>query len=207
MGLRWNEFSIAVLFLCITIATQQVGYYHAPCQRFVLRLRRFFPPTRHLPRHGGKHAVPRAVNLPRHGGKLTVPRAVSDKSVRSSDKSARRNDDAPLATDVFDEGQCDISANYKHALHHEAFVGQQYFLRAFHHGCRRSAYPRFVFSATQNPSVNPKNYDENGDFCNFPPDEPKTTMKTAFFAFSRSTLHSVSLVSKPTCPAAQPCTM
>ena len=103
---------------------------------------------------------------------------------------ARRNDDAPLATDVFDAGQCDISANYKHALHHEAFVGQQYFLRVFHHGCRRSAYPCFVFSASQRTSVNPKNYDENGDFCNFPPDEPKTTMKTAFFAFSRSTLHS-----------------
>ena len=69
------------------------------------------------------------------------------------------------------------------------FCRTEIFLRVFHHGCRRSAYPRFVFSATQNPSVNPKNYDENGDFCNFPPDEPKTTMKTAIFAFSRSTLH------------------
>ena len=72
----------------------------------------------------------RAVNMPRHGGKHAVPRAVSDKSarssgksVRSSDKSARRNDDAPPATDVFDAGQCDISANYKHALHHETFKG------------------------------------------------------------------------------------
>ena len=70
------------------------------------------------------------------------------------------------------------------------FCRTEIFLRVFHHGCRRSAYPRFVFSATQNPSVNPKNYDENGDFCIFPPDEPKTTMKTAIFAFSRSTLHS-----------------
>ena len=61
--------------------------------------------------------------MPRHGGKLTVPRAVSDESVRSSDKSARRNDDAPPATDVFDAGPCDISANYKHALHHEILSG------------------------------------------------------------------------------------
>ena len=68
-------------------------------------------------------------------------------------------------------------------------VGQQIFLRVFHHGCRRSAYPCFVFSATQRTSVNPKNYDENGDFCNFPPDEPKTTMKTAIFVIFRSTLH------------------
>ena len=49
-----------------------------------------------------------------------------------------------------------------------SFVGQQIFLRAFHHGCRRSAYSCIVFSATQRTSVNPKNYDENGDFCNFP---------------------------------------
>ena len=40
-----------------------------------------------------------------------------------SDEAARRNDDAPLATDVFDEGQCDISEIYKHALHHETFKG------------------------------------------------------------------------------------
>ena len=26
-------------------------------------------------------------------------------------------------------------------------------------------------------------YDENGDFCVFTPDEPKSTMKTAIFAF------------------------
>lgn len=73
----------------------------------------------------------------------------------------------------------------------------KFFLRVFHHGCRRSAYPCFVFSASQRTSVNPKNYDGNGDFCIFPPDEPKTTMKTAIFAFSRSTLHSCSPRSQP----------
>ena len=41
----------------------------------------------------------------------------------SSLTAARRNDDAPLATDVFDAGQCDFPANYKHALHHETFKG------------------------------------------------------------------------------------
>ncbi|MCI7168226.1 MAG: hypothetical protein MR980_05950, partial [Bacteroidales bacterium] len=94
---------------------------------------------------------------------------------------------APFSTDKSSSlrNQKSTQPNFRTPL-----VGQQIFLRVFHHGCRRSAYPCFVFSATQNPSVNPKNYDENGDFCIFPPDEPKTTMKTAIFAFSRSTLHS-----------------
>ena len=60
------------------------------------------------------------------------------------------------------------------------------------------AYKQYiVFSSTQNPSVNPKNYDENGDFCIFPPDESKTTMKTGIFVISRSTLHSRSPRSQP----------
>ena len=32
--------------------------------------------------------------------------------VRRGDEAARRNDDAPLATDGFDEGPCDFPANY-----------------------------------------------------------------------------------------------
>ncbi|MDY4564879.1 MAG: hypothetical protein SPE13_05550, partial [Alloprevotella sp.] len=40
-------------------------------------------------------------------------------------------------------------------------------------------------------------YDENGDFCIFPPDEPKTTMKTGIFVIFRSTLHFRSPRSQP----------